>query len=213
MAGQDYLPDESFFVHQNRSSMEALKYGIGIDIAKDKFDCCLSIITNSQVVEVKAQSGFPNTPTGFDSFLKWVTKLRKLQHLPVVYLMEATGVYYEQLAWYLHTKECAVSVVLPNKAKKYKESLGLRSKNDRIDARGLAQMICERAHICWQPLSKSLYTLRLITRQIESISVQGNRHLEQPSCTYPRHVSGYGGRADVQKTAGTARYAKESLTT
>jgi len=152
--------------------METLRYGIGIDIAKDKFDCCISTITHMQVVEVKAQASFANSPSGFDAFTQWVSKHRKLAHLPLAFLMEATGVYYEQLAWYLHTKDCPVSVVLPNKAKKYKESLGLKSKNDRIDARGLAQMICERAYTSWQPLSKSLYTLRLIARQIESITTQ-----------------------------------------
>lgn len=84
--------------------------------------------------------------------------------------MEATGNYYEQLAWYLHSKDCCLTVVLPNKAKKYKESLGLRSKNDRIDAKGLAHMCCERMHTEWKPLSKSIYILRILTRQIESIT-------------------------------------------
>ncbi len=77
-----------------------------------------------------------------------------------------------QLAWYLHSKKCDLSVVLPNKAKKYKESLGLKSKTDRIDARGLAQMACEQQCIKWQPLSDNIYMLRLVTRQIQNLSEQ-----------------------------------------
>jgi transposase len=35
--------------------------------------------------------------------------------LPVVYVMEATGIYYELLAWYLHQKDYQVSVLLLTK--------------------------------------------------------------------------------------------------
>jgi ABC-type antimicrobial peptide transport system permease subunit len=86
--------------------------------------------------------------------------------------MEATGIYYEQLAWFLHNKNYSVSVVLPNKAKKYKEALGLKSKNDRIDAKGLAQMACEQNNTTWKPLTSNIYLLRLITRQIQSVAEQ-----------------------------------------
>src|SRR3954471_24064932 len=93
--------------------------------------------------------------------------------------MEATGVYYEQLAWYLHYKKYKVAVVLPNKAKKYKDALGLKSKNDHIDAAGLAQMACEQRCTEWKPLSKSIYLLRLLTRQIQAISEQHTVILNQ----------------------------------
>jgi transposase len=83
--------------------------------------------------------------------------------------MEAIGIYYEQLAWYLFDKDCSVSVVLPNKAKKYKESLGLKSKTDKIDAQALARMCCEQIHTPWKPISKNIYALRVVTRNIESI--------------------------------------------
>jgi transposase len=56
------------------------------------------------------------------------------------FTMEATGVYYENLAWHLHQQDRQVSVVLANLAKKYLQSLGYKSKNDKIDAKGLAQM-------------------------------------------------------------------------
>ena len=108
----------------------------------------------------------------------WLVKNTKLV-LPVVYLMEATGVYYENLAWFLHNNNCNVSVILPNKAKKYKEALGLRSKNDRIDAKSLAQMACEQNNTAWKPLSSNIYSLRLITRQIQAISNQSTAFKNQ----------------------------------
>lgn len=137
----------------------------------ETFDACLSVIDDQQHVTVKARSNFPNNQRGFQSLLAWATKNAKLS-LPVIYLMEATGIYYEQLAWYLHRNGCNASVVLPNKAKKYKEALGLKSKTDRIDARGLAQMACEQCFTAWKPLSDSLYIMRMITRQIQSLCEQ-----------------------------------------
>jgi transposase len=152
--------------------MKFLKHGLGIDMAMEKFDVCLSIIDEQQCVAIRAQCSFKNNKKGFETFLGWVLKNTKQFAVPVVYLMEATGIYYEQLAWFLHGHDCTVSVVLPNKAKKYKDALGLKSKTDRIDAKGLAQMACEQNNAIWKPLSDSLYLLRLITRQIQSITEQ-----------------------------------------
>lgn len=151
--------------------MDFLKYGVGIDIAKEKFDACISIIDKLQHVIIRAQCSFNNNKKGFEAFFLWVTKNAKLA-IPAVYLVEATGVYYEQLAWFLYNKNYSVSVVVPNKAKKYKEALGLKSKNDRIDAKGLAQMACEQNNTIWKPLTGNIYLLRLITRQIQSVSQQ-----------------------------------------
>jgi transposase len=153
--------------------MNFLKYAIGIDMGMEKLDACISLMTVQQQVIVKAQCNFNNDYKGFALFHAWVIKNIKMD-LPIIFLMEATGVYYEQLAWFLYDKGCTVSVVLPNKAKKYKEALGLKSKNDHIDAKGLAQMACEQKATQWKPFSKDIYLLRLITRQIQNISKQCN---------------------------------------
>jgi transposase len=151
--------------------MDYLKYGIGIDMAMKKFDVCFSVIDTLQKVTVKASTSFTNNAKGFIAFSKWVNKHTKLD-LSKVFLAEATGVYYEQLAWFLYLQDLPISIILPNKAKKYKEALGLKSKNDKIDAQGLSRMACEQSHKRWNPLSKNIYTLRLITRRIEAISNQ-----------------------------------------
>jgi len=153
--------------------MNFLKYAIGIDMGMEKLDACISLMTVQQQVVVKAQCNFNNDYKGFALFHAWVIKNIKMD-IPIIFLMEATGVYYEQLAWFLYNKGCTVSVVLPNKAKKYKEALGLKSKNDHIDAKGLAQMACEQKATQWKPFSKDIYLLRLITRQIQNISKQCN---------------------------------------
>lgn len=150
--------------------MKLLRYGVGIDMAKLKFDVCISTIDVEQKVDVKATHSFENTLMGFKSFFAWMG-LKCKENIPLIFLLEATGNYYEQLAWFLFEKDKSVSVILPNKAKQYKESLGLRSKNDSVDAKGLSRMACEQNLKRWQPLSKNIYVLRLHTRHIERINL------------------------------------------
>lgn len=151
--------------------MSNLKYAVGIDIAKDDFKTCLSVIDSQQKVTVKSSSRFTNNAAGFQAFLQWVSKHHK-ENLPLVYLMEASGVYYELLAWYLYQKGQSVSVILPNKAKRYLQSLGLKSKNDSIDAKGLSQLAAQQQLRLWQPLSQQIYLLRSLTRLHQSLTQQ-----------------------------------------
>jgi transposase len=142
-----------------------------MDIAQQDFKACLSVINTEQQVKVKASRSFENNKSGFTALLAWVNKHTK-EALPVSFVMEATGVYYEQLAWFLHQQDCACSVLLPNHAKSYLASVGLKSKNDKIDAQGLSRLGTERALPLWQPLSAALYVLRSLTRLHESLTQQ-----------------------------------------
>jgi transposase len=148
-----------------------VKYALGIDLSKKDFKACFCLVGGEGEVKVKATGSFANSTSGFESFFKWVNKHIK-EELPVFYLMEATGIYYEQLAWYLYQREQKVSVILPNKAKSYLQSIGNKSKNDKIDAQGLARMCAERYLPLWRPLSKNIYLLRSLTRLHESLTKQ-----------------------------------------
>jgi len=133
------------------------------------FQACLSVIDNQQQVKVKASRKFTNNLTGFKELHTWIMKHYKQQDIPLQIIMEATGVYYEQCAMYLYKKKFTVTVVLPNKAKKYLQATGLKSKNDKIDAMGLAQMGAEKKLEPWQPMDDYYYTLRSLTRHYESL--------------------------------------------
>ncbi|WP_115070945.1 IS110 family transposase [Synechococcus sp. UW179B] len=146
-----------------------LKYSLGIDVSAPTLACCLSSIDFSQHVQVVATSSFANSTSGWKALHNWIAKHRKQKDIPLVCILEATGVYYEGCALYLSNAQYYVSVVLPNKSKKYMESLGLKSKNDKIDARGLARMAAEQALDQWQPMSAFFFTLRTMTRQLERL--------------------------------------------
>jgi len=149
-----------------------LKYSVGLDVSSKKIDCCISVIDINQRVIVKSSISISNDLKGFKSLENWAIKHYKEKTIPIVFCMEATGVYYESCALYLFEKNYKVAVVLPNKAKKYLQAIGLKSKNDSIDAKGLAQMGAEQALKFWQPLCKYFYELRQYTRQYQSIQEQ-----------------------------------------
>lgn len=147
---------------------DLIKYAVGIDVSKDKFDACFGEMDIQQRFHVKGKRVFANNPKGFKELEQWVMKHQK-QKLFLVVSIEATGVYYERLAFYLHKQQFAVAIVLPNKARKYMQSLGLKSKNDRIDASGLAQMAAEQNLDLWQPMGDFFYSLRALTRHHEQL--------------------------------------------
>lgn len=151
--------------------MMNLKYSIGIDVSKENFNTCICSIDEQQRTTIKSTGKFANSPHGFADFIKWVIKHQK-ESIPSYFLMEATGIYGEQLAWFLYSKQYNISVILPNKAKKYIQCIGLKSKTDSIDAKGLAQMGAEQSIALWKPISPKLYELRGLTRLHEDLQRQ-----------------------------------------
>lgn len=146
-----------------------LKYSVGLDISSKKINACISVIDEKQKVICKSSTEISNTLKGFSTLEDWILRHKK-EELPVVICMEATGIYHENCAYYLHGKEFDVSIILPNKAKKYLEAIGLKSKNDSIDAKGLSQMGAEQCLELWQPMGTFFYELRLLTRQHQNVT-------------------------------------------
>jgi transposase len=147
---------------------DLIKYAVGIDVSKDKFDACFGEMDIRQQFESKGKREFANNNNGFKELERWITKQQK-QKLFLIVSMEATGVYHESLAFYLDKQQFNVTIILPNKARKYLQSLGFKSKNDKIDARGLAKMAAEQNLELWQPMGDFFYTLRMITRHHEQL--------------------------------------------
>lgn len=146
-----------------------LKYSVGLDVSSKDIHACISAIDAEQNVKVISSKVINNTSKGLEILITWIEKNRKNKNLPLVIGMEATGIYHEECAYYLYDKKYSVCIVLPNHAKKYLQASGLKSKNDKIDAKGLAQMFAERAFALWTPMNKFYYHLRALTRQQESL--------------------------------------------
>ena len=74
-----------------------LKFSLGIDVSKDKLDCNLSYINELQEVNVKARRIFNNTPAGIRDLIVWL-KRHWIEEVPLLVVLEATGVYHENIA-------------------------------------------------------------------------------------------------------------------
>ncbi len=149
-----------------------IKYSIGLDIASNKIDICMSVIDSNQSVKVVSSKSFLNTLNGFKDMEQWIIKNHKEKEVQLVLCMEATGVYHENCALFFSERKYKTSIILPNKAKHYLISLGLKSKNDSIDARGLSKMGAEQCLELWQPMGKFFYELRQYTRQYQNLQEQ-----------------------------------------
>ena len=154
--------------------MEVLRQNVGIDIAKDSFVATFTVLLKGQLIKNRGTKKFQNNSKIFEEFLNWCKKLQE-DDIAVNFTMEATGVYYESLAYYLFEKDETVHVLLPNKAKKFAESLNIKSKTDKIDSKMLGQMGVERVLEEWVLSSKIYRRLRTLSRERQQLVKEKTR--------------------------------------
>lgn len=146
-------------------AVKVIKQNVGVDISKDDFKVSFYQLKDTHQSRIKASRTFKNTLVGFKAFVKWMQR-HGAEGIEIRITVEATGVYYEQLVYFLHDKgNYYLSVVLPNQSKAFGKSLGIITKTDEIDARILAQMGLERDLKKWAPMSNNLRTLKQLTRE------------------------------------------------
>jgi transposase len=153
------------------------QYVLGIDISMEKFDTHL--IENTLPWQKGGSSTvFENAPKGFGNLR---ANLRKVttDFSKILAVMEATGTYYEPLAYELHKLGVAIRVVLPNLSANFAASLNLKSRNDKVDAMMLARMGVERELRPWSPMDPIHRLLRTLSRErkqyMESRSIAKNQ--------------------------------------
>lgn len=150
-------------------SAQSLKYVTGVDVSKPELEVCFKTLHAGQETKIKGSRKFPNTKKGFIALHKWIEKRRKDQLVPVIVVLEATGVYHENCAHFFHEKGYSISIVLPTQSTYFLKSQGNKSKTDKIDASGLAQMGAERQLRIWTPPSKHLMEIRNLNRHKDSL--------------------------------------------
>ena len=80
--------------------------------------------------ELYTQKTFANTQKGFEALLSWVKKNSDAE-IRVRFVMEATGVYHESIAYFLDDNKEEVTVVLPNKISNYMRTLEVKTITDK----------------------------------------------------------------------------------
>ncbi len=142
--------------------MKTFKQSIGIDVAKDTLVCCIGQANGDGPYNFSKPKTFSNDVKGFDQLIQWISPLRGDD---VIFVMEATGVYYENLAYWLDGQGEKLSVLLPNKAKHFAKSLNLKTKTDGVDAQLLSRLGLERRLSLWVMPSKLMREIKFLSRE------------------------------------------------
>jgi transposase len=151
--------------------MTILKQIVGVDISKDTFNARFGTIDTAQDSVLSSDKSFKNQFSGFKQLLTWVKKSIVSTDVPLVFVMEATGVYYEHLAHFLLQNDCSVAVVLPNKIKNYTKSLSSKSKTDPLDAAVITRFGLERQLTLWTPPTGSFKALHDLSREYRAVKL------------------------------------------
>lgn len=154
-------------------AMNDRNYYVGIDIAEADFT---ADIIDQPGHTIAAQEKIENRPGGFRLFTTWLGQYGVTPSNSLLCL-ENTGVYGESLSYYLLAEGYFVAVVPPHQAKKAFTTL---TKNDRIDARQLAEYAYRyRDRLSpWKPLAPVLEQIKVLyaTREHFTRQLIGNKN-------------------------------------
>lgn len=147
---------------------KVLKQVAGIDVAQKELVICLGRVYEDLTNKLYAGKTFANTAKGFSALVHWVSKLTD-KSSEVRYVMEATGVYHESLAYFLDEKGYQVSVVLPNKISNYFRTLDVKTVTDKTASEAIAQFGLEKTLDNWKRPQAIFKGLKQLTRERDQI--------------------------------------------
>jgi transposase len=160
-----------------------VRYVVGIDVAKDELVVCLGRMYDDWTLDLYMEKKFANRESGYKALIKWVKKWTQQGSIPL-YVMEATGVYHENLAYFLDEQGCRLSVVLPNKIANYVKTLDVKTITDATASRAITRFGLERKLDLWKRPKDIFKKLRQLTRERgqivdERTMVKNQLHAEQ----------------------------------
>lgn len=145
---------------------------VGIDVGKDNFYACYKVKNEDGSVIIKGTNSFPNDGPGILVFFEWYKKRNKNVEIKPIFVMEATGVYYEDLAYFLYDNKELVSVHLAQKIKYFAKSCNLKTKTDKVDSKMIAEFGIEKnlqGTDLWTPPSEDFKNIRDLSREHTSL--------------------------------------------
>jgi transposase len=154
------------------NNKEVTKQIIGIDVGMDNFYACYKIKYNDNTVVIKGTKSFDNNSTGMNLLLEWCKLRNKTAEIKPIFVMEATGVYYENLAYFLHENQQIVSVHLAQKVKYFAKGCNLKTKTDKVDSKMIAEFGIEKnlkGTDLWTPPGKDFKMIRDLAREHTSL--------------------------------------------
>lgn len=136
-------------------------YYLGIDVSKKYFD-----VTLLKPSGEKIHAQFENGSEGFAKLLSW---LKKQGVSEMHACMEATNIYWEKLAEFLHEQGYKVSVVNPARIKGFAMSQLRRNKTDKLDSGVIVDFCLSQQPNAWIPPTTEQRKLRDMVRRREAL--------------------------------------------
>jgi len=156
---------------------------IGIDVSKLKLDCLWLKDLATDKVKTKI---YTNTEKDHQALIAWAVKHTKEPIESIHFVMEATGVYHETLAYALHRAGAQVCVVNPAKVHNYAKSFGIRTKTDKKDSKILAHYGATQRPRLWQPEVEEVRQLKALISRLNAVEqdiLRENNRLEKAEVT------------------------------
>jgi len=139
---------------------------IGIDVSKCKLDCAW--FRDVETGKLKNQV-FMNSLKGYQQLIDWACKQSHVPLESILFVMEATGIYHEAVAYALYQVGAKVSVVNPAQVRNYAKSLGTRTKTDKKDSVVLTRFGLTQAPRLWHPEPEAIRTLKALISRLNAI--------------------------------------------
>ncbi|MBW0177103.1 IS110 family transposase [Sediminibacterium sp.] len=160
-----------------------IKQAVGIDCGSQELVVTLGELSITQGFTCKSSQCFANNEGGFKKLQKWVLD-ELMPDAPILYVMEATGVYHEKLAYALVINGHRVSIVLPNKVNAFAKTCVSKKQDDLQASKVLAEFGCVKHLTEWTPPSPLFATLKILTREKlqlkrELVLIQNQLHAEE----------------------------------
>ncbi|MEL4016453.1 IS110 family RNA-guided transposase [Dryocola clanedunensis] len=163
-------------------------FTLGIDVSKNKIDICLLA---AGVNGKKKHKVLTNKPGVAQRVTDWLDA-PKYPSDSVTVVLEATGIYHENLAYGLHDAGVKVCMANPHRVREFACGMDILTKNDRADAFVLACYGELKHPDVWVPPSPEVRKLRALLRQRdalkEDVQRTANRLEKAHSTATPREV-------------------------
>lgn len=141
-----------------------MKY-LGIDVSKEKLDCCLLRDAGDTRRKTKVVG---NSPAGLSTLLSFVEK-EGISPDELHVIMEGTGVYHQLAAESLCDAGMTVSIANPAQVKDFGSGMAVRTKNDTKDSFVLARYGALLKPPAWTPPSAAARQLQAYIAREDAI--------------------------------------------
>ena len=163
--------------------MKTLKQVVGIDVGSKELVVCIGKILSNLDKKLCQYGNFRNTDKGLIKLQEWV-QAHTSEESPLHFVMEATGVYHEKLAYFLESKGYKISIVLPNKISNYFRTLEVKTVTDTTCSEAVTLFGLERNLELWHKPDPTYKRLKQLTRERDQLvqertAVKNQLHAEQ----------------------------------